>query len=79
MPALPPYLIEPIFEQFCALLPERKTDHPLGCHRRRIPDRIVFEKLVQMRNWSKSWCSGALTKGSPTPLALRARCVEKAR
>ena len=48
MPALPPYIIEPIFEQFCALLPERKTDHPLGCHRSRIPDRIVFEKLVQI-------------------------------
>ena len=47
MPALPPYLIEPIFEQFCALLPERETNHPLGCHRSRIPDRVVFEKLVQ--------------------------------
>ena len=48
MPALPPYIIEPILEQFCALLPEHETDHPLGCHRRRIPDRVVFEKLVQI-------------------------------
>jgi transposase len=48
VPALPPYIIEPIFEQFCALLPEHETDHPLGCHRRRIPDRVVFEKLVQI-------------------------------
>ena len=48
MPALQPYIIEPIWEQFCALLPERKTDHPLGCHRRRIPDRVVFEKLVEV-------------------------------
>ena len=48
MPALPPYITEPIFEQFCDLLPERKTNHPLGCHRRRISDRIVFEKLVQV-------------------------------
>ena len=48
MPALPPYLIEPIFEQFSALLPERRTNHPLGCHRQRIPDRVVFEKLVQV-------------------------------
>ena len=48
MPALPPYIIEPIFEQFQALLPEHETDHPLGCHRRRIPDRVVFEKLVQI-------------------------------
>ena len=48
MPALPPYIIEPIWRQFEALLPERETGHPLGCHRRRIPDRIVFEKLVQI-------------------------------
>ena len=48
MPALEPYLIEPIFEQFEALLPERETDHPLGCHRSRVPERIVFEKLVQV-------------------------------
>jgi transposase len=48
VPALPPYLIEPIWQQFEALLPERRTDHPLGCHRSRIPERVVFEKLVQV-------------------------------
>jgi transposase len=48
VPAIQPYIIEPIWEQFSALLPERKTDHPLGCHRRRIPERVVFEKLVQV-------------------------------
>ncbi len=48
MPALPPYLIEPIWRQFSALLPEREVDHPLGCHRPRVPDRTVFEKLVQV-------------------------------
>ena len=48
MPALEPYLIEPIWQQFSALLPEREVDHPLGCHRPRIPERIVFEKLVQV-------------------------------
>ncbi len=25
-----------------------ETNHPLGCHRSRIPDRVVFEKLVQI-------------------------------
>jgi transposase len=48
MPALPPYIIEPIWEQFVALLPEREVEHPLGCHRSRIPDRVIFEKLVQV-------------------------------
>jgi transposase len=46
--ALPPYIIEPIFEQFAALLPERNVDHPLGCHRSRIPDGVIFDKLVQV-------------------------------
>ena len=44
-PTLP---LEPIWQQFSALLPERRTSHPLGCHRPRIPDRVVFEKLVQV-------------------------------
>jgi transposase len=48
VPALPPYLIEPIWQQFAALLPEREVNHPLGCHRPRIPDRVVFEKLVEV-------------------------------
>ena len=48
MPALSPYIIDPIWEQFEALLPERDVDHPLGCHNPRIPDTVVFEKLVQV-------------------------------
>jgi transposase len=48
VPALPPYLIEPIWQQFSSLLPEREVNHPLGCHHPRIPDRVVFEKLVQV-------------------------------
>ncbi len=48
MPAIPPYIIDPIWEQFRALLPQREVDHPLGCHRPRISDRVVFEKLVQV-------------------------------
>ncbi len=48
MPAIQSYFIEPIWEQFRALLPEREVSHPLGCHRSRIPDQVVFEKLVQV-------------------------------
>lgn len=49
MPALPVSVMEPLWAQFVALLPthpEVDPDHPLGCHRRRIPDRIVFEHVV---------------------------------
>jgi hypothetical protein len=42
-------LLDPVWEQFAALLPERPTvapTHPLGRHRPRIPDRVVFEHVV---------------------------------
>jgi transposase len=48
VPALPSSLIEPIWEQVAALLPERRDRHPLGCHRPRICDRTVFELLINV-------------------------------
>jgi len=48
MPALPSSILEPLWVQVSALLPARHVHHPLGCHRRRIPDRIVFDKLIQV-------------------------------
>lgn len=48
MPALPSSIIEPLWDQFAALLPEREVAHPLGCHRPRIADRVVFDKLIQV-------------------------------
>ena len=49
MPVLPVCLLEPLWVQFSALLPERPVvspTHPLGCHRPRIPDRVVFEHVI---------------------------------
>jgi transposase len=72
VPALPPYLIEPIWQQFSALLPERETSHPLGCHRPHIPDRVVFEKLVQVlvfgcayEKIAEEGCSATTLRRSP--------------
>lgn len=48
MPAVPSFIIEPLWTQFSALLPRHFVDHPLGCHRPRVQDRIVFDKLVQV-------------------------------
>jgi transposase len=48
-PADPSCLLEPIWSEFSALLPQRPPfhpDHPLGCHRRRIPDRVIFDHIV---------------------------------
>lgn len=49
MPVLPASLFEPLWVQFSALLPERPRvvpTHPLGCHRERIADRLVFEHVI---------------------------------
>jgi transposase len=48
VPALPSSVLEPLWVQVAALLPARRVHHPLGCHRPRIPDRVVFDKLIQI-------------------------------
>jgi transposase len=48
VPALPSSVLEPLWVQTAALLPARQDTHPLGCHRPRIADRIVFDKLIQV-------------------------------
>ncbi len=50
MPAVPSSLFEPLWVQFEALLPDRpefSPTHPLGCHKRRIPDKTVFCLVVE--------------------------------
>ena len=47
MPAVPSCILDPLREQFLALLPVRHVSHPLGCHRPRIDDAVVFDKLVE--------------------------------
>ena len=50
MPVVPSCLLEPAWAGFCALIggdsPEFDPGHPLGCHRRRVPGRVVFEHVV---------------------------------
>jgi hypothetical protein len=49
VPVLPSCLLEPVWDQVAALLPTRgryHPAHPLGCHRRRVPDRTVFEHVL---------------------------------
>jgi len=58
VPALPSWLTEPLWDQFAALLPARDEfdpTHPLRCHRRRISDRVVFDKLVQVLRFGCSY------------------------
>ena len=60
MPAIPSWLLEPLWDQFAALLPGRPVydpAHPLGCHKPRIADRIIFEKLIQVLRFGCSYAS----------------------
>ena len=35
-----------MWDQFATLIPEREVSHPLGCHRPRIADRLIFDEIV---------------------------------
>ncbi|MET9661806.1 IS5 family transposase [Streptomyces sp. NPDC006510] len=74
MPVLPSWLTEPLWEQFVVLLPARPEyhpAHPLGCHRRRISDRIVFDKMLQLLRFSCSYEAIADTTCSATTIRSR--------
>ena len=74
VPALPSWLADPLWDQFAALLPPRPTyvaTHPWGCHRRRIGDRIVFDKLIQVLRFGCSYEAIADTTCSATTLRDR--------
>jgi transposase len=74
VPALPSWLTEPLWDQFAALLPAREiyvSTHPWGCHRRRIPDRIVFDKLLQVLRFGCSYQGIADSTCSATTIRAR--------
>lgn len=74
MPAIPAWLIEPLWVQFSALLPPRPEfdpAHPLGVHRRRLDDRIVFDKLIQVLRFGCSYEAIADTTCSATTIRNR--------
>jgi transposase len=74
VPALPSWLTTPLWDQFATLIPSRPVidpTHPLGCHRRRIPDRIVFDKLIQVLRFGCSYDAIADTTCSATTIRNR--------
>jgi transposase len=71
VPALPSSILEPLWVQVSALLPTRPDTHPLGCHRRRIPDRVVFDKLIQVLVFGCGYRRIADTSCSATTLRRR--------
>jgi transposase len=55
MRALDPQVFDAVWEQVEPLLPAPNDDHPLGCHRPRVPDRTclhaLFVRLVTGASW----------------------------
>lgn len=71
MPALPSFIIDPIWCQFTTLIPPVIDTHPLRCHRPRIPDRIIFDKLIQVLVLGASYAKIADSTCSATTLRTR--------
>lgn len=67
MPAVPLFIMDPLWSQIEALIPPMIDNHPLGCHRPRVADRVIFDKLIQVL------VLGAAYEKSATPAARRLR------
>jgi transposase len=74
MLALQPRVVDAVWAAVEPLLPRRPPDeHPLGCHRPRIPDRDCFEAILFRLVTGCSWdVAGRLGRGGET--TLRNRC-----
>ena len=55
MRALDPEVVDAVWEAIRWLLPVVGDDHPLGCHRRRISDRVCFEGILIRLVTGCSW------------------------
>jgi len=64
MRALEPEVVDAVWAAVEALLPKRDDDHPLGCHRPRVPDRLCFLIVcgVKCREHSVPEKEGAMSK-----------------
>lgn len=73
MHALDPAVHGPIFETIKDLVPPPKP-HPLGCHRRRVPDQVIFAALLFRLVTGASWTTiEALLPWKVSDTTLRAR------
>jgi transposase len=73
MLALHPRVVDVIWEAVEPLVPGHVApDHPLGCHRSRIPDRVCFEGIVRRLVTGCSWdVAGRISGVGETTLRRR--------
>lgn len=73
MRALDPEVHDPVFEAIRGLLPD-PPEHPLGCHRRRVSDRICFQGLLIRLVTGSAWETIEFVMGyTVSDTTLRAR------
>lgn len=74
MRALEPEVFDAVFEQVETLLPAPNDDHPLGCHRPRVPDRVCLYAMLVRLVTGCSWVVvERLMNGVVSDTTLRAR------
>jgi transposase len=75
MRAFDPEVVDAVWEAVEALLPAAASDeHPLGCHRGRIPDRVCFEGILVRLVTGCAWVDvESLLGGVVSDTTLRAR------
>ena len=61
-----------------ALIPVPPDDHPLGCHRPRVPDRVCFEGILIRLTTGCAWVDAEVLMGNRvSDTTLRARRDER--
>lgn len=74
MRALDPEVVDAVWAAVEGLLPRRLDDHPLGCHRPRISDRLCFEAMLVRLATGCSWVDAErLTGNKVSDTTLRGR------
>lgn len=74
MRALDPEVVDVVWAAIEPLIPQVRDDHPLGCHRRRIPDRLCFWGILIRLVTGCSWVTvEAILERRVSDTTLRSR------
>jgi transposase len=74
MRALDAEVVDAVWSTVADLVPDPPTDHPLGCHRRRVPNEVCFRGILVRLVTGCSWVvTEVLLGGVVSDTTLRAR------
>lgn len=73
MRALKPEVFDAVYAAVAPLLPDPEDRHPLGCHRRRVPDRICLWAMLVRLTTGCSWVDAERLCGGVSDTTLRSR------